>query len=227
MSLLKKIPVKYIGELHEVRLVNFWVDIDEVRTLVPSPLKVRDFGGKALISLVNVGLKKMHPSFLPGAMSFQYRHVAFRLLIDDSAYKEDGAQKGIFFLRSFTDRADAVAIGNLLTDYRLEHAAVRNLDRMMELKQEQHYFNYALDLSSNVVADASQRSLIGSLDRAYAVGEHGEVKMTKILREQWPIRQVQCYLLETDFFRSARPASAFVVDEVIPYTWNAPQIIAR
>lgn len=223
MSLLKKIPVTYIGELHQVRLVNFWVDYDEVLPMVPRGIKVRSFNGKALISLVNVELKKMHPSFFPGAFNFGYRHVAFRLLVED-AQLNNGANKGIYFLRSFTDRADIVAGGNLLTDYRLENAEIRNLDRMMELRQGDHYFNYALDLSGVPFADPEQKEIIGALDRAYSI-EDGRLKMVKIMREKWPIRQVQCYLAETNFFKTARPASAFVVDEIIYYRWTAAKFL--
>jgi uncharacterized protein YqjF (DUF2071 family) len=65
MDLLKRIPIQYKGELHDVRLINFSVPIAEVNTKVPSGIKVRDFDGRAMISLVDVKLKKMHPvSFL-------------------------------------------------------------------------------------------------------------------------------------------------------------------
>ncbi len=221
MTLLKKIPVTYIGELHNIRLANFSVDIAEVLPHVPSPLKVRNFKGRALISMVNVELKKMHPAFLPGALNFGYRYIAFRLAIDDSK-QNDGACKGIYFLRSFTGKASIALGGNLFTDYRLETAEIRNLDRMLELRQGDKFFNYALDL--NTVADhgTEQLDTIGNLDRAYAVRD-GEVKMVRILREKWPIRPVGCYLLETNFFRSAKFESAYVVDEVIHYKWLAPQ----
>jgi hypothetical protein len=221
MSLLKKIPVTYAGELH-IRLVNFWVDIDEVLPFVPKPLVPRNFDGKALISLVNVELKKMHAELFP--VNFSYRHIAFRLLLDDSKLN-GGESKGIFFLRSFTDRSEIVLGGNLLTDYRLEKAEIRNLDRMLELRQESNYFHYALDLDRAPLADEKQRKIVGALDRAYAV-DGSEVKMVRIMRDKWPLRQVQCYLVETNFFKTARPASAFVVDEVIPYRWQAPQIIS-
>jgi hypothetical protein len=223
MSILKKIPVSYLGELHDIRLVNFTVDPGEIAPHVPAPLKMRLFNGRALISMVNVELKKMHPAFLPGALNFSYRHVAFRLAIDDSE-RNGGACKGIYFLRSFTDKPLVAFGGSLLTDYQLGTAHIYNLDRMLELRQGDKYFNYALDL--NAVADygKEQRDTIGSLDRAYAVRD-GEVHMVRILREQWPIRPVGCYLLETNFFRSAKFVSAFVVDEVIRYEWMSPKAL--
>ncbi len=221
MSFLKKVPLTYIGELHNIRLINFTVDIDEVLPHVPAPLKIRNFNGRALISMVNVELKKMHPSFFPEALHFGYRHIGFRLALDDSELN-DGVCKGIYFHRSFTDKASIALGGNLLTYYRLETAEIRNLDRMLELRQGEKFFNYALDLNSVADHGAAQCGIIGNLDRAYAVWD-GEVKMVRILREKWPIRPVGCYLLETNFFRSAKFESAYVVDEVIHYKWLAPR----
>jgi hypothetical protein len=220
MPFLKNIPVTYIGELHDIRLVNFTVDIDEVLPHVPAQLKVRDFNGRALISMVNVELKNMHPSFLPEALHFGYRHIGLRLALDDSE-RNNGACKGIYFLRSFTDKPAVAFGGNMLTDYRLETAEIRNLDRMLELRQGDKFFNYALDLTTRADHGAEQLATIGNLDRAYAVHD-GEIKMVRILREKWPIRPVGCYLLETNFFRSAKFESAYVVDEVIHYKWLAP-----
>jgi hypothetical protein len=77
MSLLKRLPIRYTGCLHGVQLVNFTVERREVEPLVPWKLRIRDVGeGRALISLVNVELRGMHPHFLPEALHFGYRHVA-------------------------------------------------------------------------------------------------------------------------------------------------------
>lgn len=225
MSILKRIPVSYEGELHNIRLVNFWVDIQEVRDLVPRRLKIRNFNDKALISLVNVELQKMHPVFLPEATSFHYRHVAFRLLLDDSELN-NGENKGIFFLRSFTENKIIATGGALLTDYNLENAEIRNLDRMMNLQQGKQYFNYAIDPTSEIKTNEEQLKIIGALDRAYSV-QDGQIKMVRIMREKWPLRQVECYLTETNFFETAKAASAFVVDETIHYRWNAAQTISK
>jgi hypothetical protein len=223
MNFLKSIPLTYEGELHQVRLVNFWVDYEEVASLVPAPLVAKKFGDKALISSVNVSLEKMHASFLP-AIEFGYRHIAFRLVLEDRASDTDQS-KAIFFLRSFSDRKDVVTWGNMLTDYNLELAEIQNIDPMLGLRSGDRYFNYALDLSRTGPPDEAQHKIVSSLDRAYSV-DGNDLKMVKIAREKWPIRQVQCYLLETNFFKSAKPASAFVVDETIPYRWLAPEILA-
>jgi len=223
MNFMKRIPIKYLGELHEIRLVNFYVDMEEVRPLVPERIRIRDFNGRALISMVNVMLRNMHPSFLPGALNFEYRHIAFRLLVDDSGLN-GGEAKGIYFLRSFTDKNLIAAAGALLTDYRLEPAAIHNIDRMLELKQGERFLNYALDPGAVPAADPQLLQTVGALDRAYSLRDE-ELYMVRILRERWPLRPVECYLFETNFFKTAQLAGAFTVDETIRYEWLPAQAV--
>ena len=83
MSFLKKLPISFTGELHHIQLVNFSVEREEIETQIPEEIKVRLINGRAMISMVNVELKRMHPVFLSAAIKFNYRHVAFRLLVDD------------------------------------------------------------------------------------------------------------------------------------------------
>lgn len=74
MSLLKRLPIQYRGELHDVRLINFSVAIEEVLQKVPANIKVKDFNGRAMVSMVDVKLKNMRPVPFP-FVRFNYRHV--------------------------------------------------------------------------------------------------------------------------------------------------------
>lgn len=127
MSILKRIPIQYRGELHDVRLINFSVALEEVAGNVPPGIRIRDFGGRALISIVDVKLKNMRPVAFP-FFRFQYRHMAFRLLVDDSEYN-NGVAKGIYFYRSFTSNPLIVMGGGLFTDYNLGRGAHRGARR--------------------------------------------------------------------------------------------------
>ena len=223
MKFLKKIPIKYMGELHDVRLVNFSVDISEVEKLVPAGIRVRNFNGRGMISMVNVMLKKMHPSFIPGAINFNYRHVAFRLLIEDSDLNK-GQNKGIYFLRSFTDKPLIVMGGKWLTDYNLESAQLTSTESMLELKQGDKLLTYALDETVIPVRNEELYKVIGSIDRAYSVLDK-ELRMVQIMREKWPIEPVECYHFQTNFFKTAKLEGAFKVNEVIHYQWLPPKTI--
>lgn len=225
MELLKRIPVKYEGELHDVKLVNFSVEKHEVEQLVPKGIKVRDFNGRAMISMVNVMLKNMHPAFVPGQINFSYRNIAFRLLVDDSRMN-GGESKGIFFLRSFSDKPLIVFGGNLFTDYNLENANITCIDNMLELRQNEKFVTYALDSNAPVAPNTSLHSVIGSLDRAYSVSGN-DVRVVQIQREKWPIEEVECYHFQTNFFSTAKLEGVFRVRDTISYEGLPSKIVSK
>jgi len=223
MQLLKKLPIRYTGELHEVKLINFSVEKSEVESLVPWNLVVRDFGGRAMISMVDVDLRHMHPTFLPEKMHFNYRHVGFRLLLEDSQRNSDGRNKGIFFLKSFTDQPLVVKGGQWMTDYNLELAGIVATNDMLALKQKEHFLHYVLD--DHVPTSCPDlKAIVGALDRAYSA-DGGRLRMVKIQREKWPIEEVNCGYFRTNFFKTARFEGAFRVNETIYYEWTPPQLI--
>jgi len=223
MSFLKKIPIKYLGELHDVRLINFSVDITEVKDKVPSPIKVRDFKGRALFSMVDVQLKNMRPSFIPSVFHFDYRHVGFRLLVEDASYNA-GINKGLFFFRSFTDKSLIVAGGKLFTDYNLESANISETGQGVEVTQGNNWIQYSIGdplLNSSEEIQELKRT-VGALDRAYSL-HGGTLRVTQIQREKWPIQAVACSDFSTSFFESAKLEGAFRVFETIYYQWLPPK----
>jgi hypothetical protein len=225
MEMLKKIPLTYVGELHQVRLINFSVDKAEVLPYLPENLKVRDFHGRALISMVNVKLCNMRPGFLPKALHFNYQHIGFRLLLDDAPYNDDGAPKGIYFLRSFTDKGLLVLGGSWLTNYKLEKAAIENKTEVFALRQGDHFLRYQLQEEQPLQVNEELMQMVGALDRAYAfIGE--ELVRVQIMRERWPIAWATCTGFETNYFKSARFEGAFLVPEVIHYQWLPPKPVA-
>lgn len=219
MSILKRLPVHYKGELHDVRLINFSVDKNEILAHVPAHIKVRDFNGRAMISMVDVKLKNMRPVAVPFAR-FNYRHVAFRLLVDDSQYN-NGPNKGIFFFRSFTDKPFIVFGGQLMTDYNLELATIQEKENEVVVAQSDKHVRYSLS-DTSTSADPQLKNIIGALDRAYSVLGN-DVRVTQIQREKWPIQAMDCNAFENTFFKTAKFEGAFRVLETIYYDWLPPR----
>ena len=224
MEILKKLPIKYVGELHQVRLINFSVEKEEALPYLPQGLKVRDYHGRALISMVNVKLRNMRPDFLPKPLHFDYQHIGFRLLIDDAPYS-DGAAKGIYFLRSFTDKALMVQGGSWLTNYKLEKATIKSSGNNFELRQGSNYLKYALQDKTPPHLNPELKEVVGALDRAYSYIDK-ELVRVQIMRERWPIEWVTCEGFDTNYFKTARFEGAFQVREVIHYQWLPPKPIA-
>lgn len=221
MSLLKRIPIHYKGELHDVRLVNFSVAMEEVIKKVPANIKVRSFNGRAMISMVDVTLKNMRPVMIP-FLRFNYRHVAFRLLVDDSEHNT-GSNKGIFFLRSFTTKPVIAFGGRLMTDYNLEVANIQDKGNEVTITQGDNKIKYCLD-GLSPVANSELKETIGALDRAYSVLDH-TVRVTQIQREKWPIQFVHCNEFENTFFKTAKYEGTFRVLETIYYHWLPPKTL--
>lgn len=220
---LKRLPLRFKGELHQIQLINFSVELAEINELVPAPIKAKSFDGRALISMVNVQLKKMRPNFVPEAMSFQYQHVGFRLLVEDQAYHNERDDKGIFFLDSFTQNPLMAWGGALLTEYRLHTAELWTQGPSFSLRHGAHILSYDIN-ETQVPAQHNPELLttVGAIDRAYSkLGE--EVRVTQIMREKWPLVPLAVQNFKTNFFRTARFEGAFRVDEVIHYQWLPPQ----
>ena len=174
--------------------------------------------------MVDVKLKNMHPVFVPSFCHFNYRHVAFRLLVDDSTLNE-GINKGIFFFRSFANKPFIVAGGKLLTDYNLELAEIEENPDEVIISQGKHYVKYCIDQFIEPSGEKEElKRTVGALDRAYSVlGK--TVRVTQIQREKWPIQLVNCSGFENTFFSTADFQGAFRVAETIYYEWLPPKAI--
>ena len=200
MSLLQHLPLQFAGELHEVRLINFSVEPEEVLPQLHksfSPLKHK---GRALISMVDVQLKNMR---LPGwfeQFKFNYRHIGFRLLIDDSRFTWT-KPRGIYFLRSFTDQTVWAHLGNLFTIYQLEPALINEEQGRFTLTKGKEQLSYALsDSPPHSSAPADLQEEVARLDRAYS-RQLGQVNYVQIQRERWPLQWANCTHFVTSFLQ--------------------------
>ncbi len=208
--------MKFSGELHEVKLINFSIDKEELKGRLPKRLKVFDYEGRALISMVDVHLKKMMMHrFLP---SFAYRHVAFRLLIDDGEFSKAGP-KGIYFLQSFSSNALMVLGGNWVANYNLTLAKMAQNQNEFVLHQKEKYLNYTLDPFLPAEESEILFAAVRRIDRAYSFAKDA-VSVTQITRKEWPIETVMVKDFSTNFFASAKLEGAFSVKKTIPYIWE-------
>lgn len=221
MNILKQLPIQYTGELHNVQLINFSVEKKEIESLIPWKIHLRDYNGRALISMVNVQLKHMHPTFLPSMIQFSYRHVAFRVLIDDATYT-GGKKHGIYFLHSFTDNPLIAQGGKWFTSYNLETADLIATPQFLTLKQNDRFLNYVLDQETPCTIDTQLYEEVSQIDRAYSM-MNNIVYKTQIMREKWPIEWIHCSHFQTNFFETARLEGAFQVREKIDYKWLAAE----
>ncbi len=223
MNFIKRLPIKYTGELHDVRLINFSVDPAELGQFLPKNIMPRLFDGRALISMVDVKLKNMHPHFMPSFFKFNYRHIAFRLLIDDSNYTND-KNKGIFFMHAFTGQPLIALAGAIFTNYRLKSSSISDQNGTLFLKQGGNFITYTIDDQPPTLTPPWLKENVQRVDRAYATSGD-KMQYVQIQREKWPIEWVNCPEFKTDFFQTAKLEGAFRVNDVIFYQWLPPHTI--
>ena len=221
MSLLKKIPISFSGTLQKVELINFSVAPQELLHL-PEQIAPRLINGRAMISMVNVHLKKMTANIFP--IPFSYHHIALRLLVDDTFISNDRG-KGIFFLRSFTNKKSIVPFANLFSNYRLEAADIQYRKQTRKVvTKENGFVSYTLDGKAPEINNPNLHSRIQQLDRAYAV-TGTNLFVTQITRKHWPIKWANCIDFKTNLFKSVRFEGAFIIDQDIHYIWNKPKLV--
>ena len=233
-SFTRTLPLTFHGELHDVELVQFSLDPDEARAHLPEPLAPRIVAGRACVSLVNVRLEGMRPLGVPRCLTFGFRHVAFRMLVDDAQHNEDSSAHGIFFARSFTEKPLVAWGADWLSHYRLTRARIQRVgegDPTWEIRQPQGCIRYRLEepaahpVGAQFADWEEARRVVTSIDRAYAVDGRGRLWRTLIHRPGWPTAAADVSDFHVDFFESARLEGGFRVTAPVPYRWSPPEVM--
>jgi hypothetical protein len=227
---LRRLPLSFQGTLHHIKLVQFSLDVDEARRYLPDGFEPLVRGRRAIVSLANVQLERMRLTWMPRRLGFNYRHVAFRFLVDVQHVGSDGTGPGIFFVKSFTDRPLLARAADWLTYYRVAPARIDSTATGMALEQNGRRISYQVageSVEPHLHGPALQTwaeatGVVRPLDHAYGVTPEGRVVITRVIRPGWPIRPMEVVEFSTTFFESARLECGFRIDEPVPYIWQAP-----
>ena len=242
MKLFRDLPFEVLGELHDVHLFNFSLEAAELKGLVPEPFRAVVYGGRCWVSAVSVKLKRMRPAGINFGLGAGYRHVAYRVLVDCPILGEDGGvtwERGIYFLKSFTDNRLMRWGGNLMTAFHFEDAEIcaERVGDYMDFEcgmGGDDGFGVRVDygvgegdvLCDGVLKDVDEgKELIGPLKRAFSV-EGRCVRRIEICREAWPLVGVRCEGFESERFKSAQFEIGFYVDGVIDYRWRKSEEVS-
>jgi len=221
MQLLKNLPIGYKAVLKDIRLINFSIDEEELFSHLPQ-LPVVKVQSKPVISLLDVKLYQLKPSFLLNSFRFNYRHIAFRVLIRDEELHADRINRGIFYLHSFTDDPFIAGCGKLFTNFNFQQAKIREQENNFSLYYADKWLNYSIDPDD---PDAKMNGLMRNLveiDRAYSLNGRG-LKMTKVKRNDLPLQPLTCTAFNTNFFSTANFIDAYCVKQMLDYEWLPPQ----
>lgn len=220
-------------------LVNFAVDADAMRRVLPRHIEPDLYDRQAYLSVVVAQMDKMRPAFLPRALGMTYNQIVYRVVV------RCGAERGVHFLRSDADNRLMCVLGNAFSSFRFHHSPIAFTERdgRVELDVTTTSAVPANIRATYTVSDA-RRSLPSTSafpDLATAAGRlvelytafayrpgRADVDVVRIARGAWDVHVVDDRRGHYDFLTSsrgpfppgtARLDSVFLVGDV-PYCWH-------
>jgi hypothetical protein len=100
------------GVIRRRILLNFRADPSAVVPLLPAPLEVLTYNGFAIVGVCLIGLAKLRPKGIPGALGLSSENMAHRIAVCYPAH--DGMHDGVFIWRRETDRRLVTLLGGRL-----------------------------------------------------------------------------------------------------------------
>jgi hypothetical protein len=116
---IPKHPVAMRTIFRHCFLVNFAVEPDWMRSLLPEYVEPELHDGKAYLSIVIADMEKMRPALLPRCFGVSYTQVVYRVVV------RCAGGRGVYFLRSDADSRPMCLAGNWLTFFRFTYSPVR------------------------------------------------------------------------------------------------------
>lgn len=93
-------------------LLNYRVDTEVARKLVPAPLEVAAHNGYAVAGICLIALEKLRPRGVPSALGFSSQNMAHRIAVRYPT--ENGLRDGVFIWRRETDNSFVHRFGGRL-----------------------------------------------------------------------------------------------------------------
>lgn len=221
MQFLKNLPIGYTAHLKDIRLINFTVNAKELALYLPK-LPLVEIEGEPVVSVLDVQLGRLRPSFLLKTFHFAYRHIAFRVLVRDDQLNDDKINRGIFYLSSFTNSQFIAKCGKLFTNFNFRYAQLNDDGNKFCLNYKQKYLNYTLDFESPVKDEIDLKESLMQIDRTYSLNSD-RLNIIRIKRNDLPLQPVLCRNFETNFFEIKKFLGAYFVKEELEYEWLPPQ----
>ena len=202
-----------------------------------------EFGFTA-IALVQT--ERLRPAFLPASLGLDFFLIGYRIFV---RVVDAPSLRGLYILRSDTDRRTMVALGNILTHYRYRPADISTAERdgRLEIRVRSAGGDADLDLVADLTsrpaplpADspftdaADARRYAGPLPYTFDYEQStGSIIAVKATRQSWNPELVavevrEASFLESPVFSGGRPvlANAFHV-EAVDYRWERGEVLTR
>ena len=241
LHVLQRHPFGVEAYFQRSLVLTYAVPKEILAPLIGPGLEIDAYGEWGFLAIALVQTQGLRPRGLPKWLGRDFFLSGYRVF---TRFARPGKQalRGLRILRSDTDRASMVSLGNLFTHYSYRHATVdvtADADRLevrIRTPQREADLHVVADLSScpaplpstspfRSMADA--RSFAGPLPYTFSYDEHAEkMVVIKGLRQAWDPQPIHVDVKEATYLEHSpfsetdvRLANAFFVKDV-PYAWK-------
>ncbi|GAA3521343.1 hypothetical protein GCM10022393_39620 [Aquimarina addita] len=236
LDFLKDHPFAVEAFFESSTVLTFAVPKEEIEHLIPPCLELDTFNDTwAFIAMAMVQTKELRPKGFPKWMGNNFFLIGYRIFVryTNSAGKR---LRGLYILKSETDKKKMEFIGNLFTHYNYTTTDIVQQQResIRSIKSLSSDFNIEIDLDSTTVslpADSpfkdwkEARRFAGPLPFTFTYNQKTkEVLIIEGVRQNWKPTPIQINASHISFLNTLQLtnvilANAFVITN-IPYYWK-------
>lgn len=238
---LKNHPFAVEAYFERSLMLTYAAPAEEIATLLPAPLTPDTFADRwAFVTVALVQTRGLRPKGLPAFLGQDFVLIGYRVFVRyvTSAGKR---LRGLYILKSETNRRQMEWLGNLFTHYNYTTTDVALMQTGDALRAQSRQSDFdvhvALDADAGTLPPTSPftdwaeaRRYVGPLpftfdyDAPRRRATPGRVLIVEGVREQWtprPVRVLSAHIgwLATLPVSELRLANAFVIENV-PYWWK-------
>lgn len=235
-SFLKDHPFAVEAHFDWSAVFTFAVPQEQLRSMVPGCLALDTFAGKwGFIAIALVQTSGLRPIGFPAFMGNRFFLIGYRIFVryTNPAGK---TRRGLYILKSETDRRKMEWLGNIFTRYKYEVTDIscRHNDGTTTVNSAQSGLLMTFEEGNETTALPPQspfanwkdaRKFAGPMPFTFtAIEDTGAMLIVEGVRENWipqPLKVVQCHsrILAEPQLKGAVLANAFIIRDV-PYRWK-------
>ncbi|MCB0515353.1 MAG: DUF2071 domain-containing protein [Chitinophagales bacterium] len=240
LSCLKNHPFAVEAFFESSLVLTFAAPKEQLKPLIPACLQLDTFQDKwAFVAVAMVQTKDLRPKGFPTFMGNDFFLIGYRVFVRYTT-KAGKNYRGLYILKSETDKKKMEIMGNLFTHYNYTTTDIAKIETesMDKISSVQSNFALQIDKSATNVALPTHspfadwkeaRRFAGPLPFTFTVNsEKKEVLIIEGVRQNWTPLPVRVIDYDIGFLRqlpleNSVLANAFVVRN-IPYYWKKGKV---
>lgn len=236
LAFLKDHPFAVQANFESSLVLTFAVEKEHVKNLIPECLQLDTFQDKwAFIAVAMVRTTGLRPKGFPRFMGNNFFLIGYRVFVRYTN-KAGKRLRGLYILKSETDKKKVQLFGNLFTHYNYTTTDITQIEKqnIQKISSVKSKFNVTIDKTEAPVplpehspfADWREaRRFAGPLPFTFTYSkEKREVLIIEGVRQSWephPVNVVDFNFAFLDSLKFGKPrlANAFIINN-IPYYWK-------